>query len=137
MTIKRLASFKTGDDFIAYIKENNITLPFFRHVSANSSLARPYVLGNKTIGNRFAVLPMEGWDGTPQGLPSELVERRWRHFGASGAKLVWGERIAQAVRMPMPRTAARRRKVFRIIYGLLWRSRRTGIPRVEAPSPVS
>ena len=90
MTIKRLASFKTGDDFIAYIKENNITLPFFRHVSASSSLARPYVLGNKTIGNRFAVLPMEGWDGTLDGHPTDLVRRRWRNFGLSGAKLIWG-----------------------------------------------
>ena len=33
---------------------------------------------------------MEGWDGTSDGEPSGLTERRWRHFGASGAKLVWG-----------------------------------------------
>jgi 2,4-dienoyl-CoA reductase-like NADH-dependent reductase (Old Yellow Enzyme family) len=46
--------------------------------------------GTRTIGNRFAVLPMEGWDAEPDGRPSELVRRRWRRFGASGAKLVWG-----------------------------------------------
>jgi len=90
MTIKRLASFKTGDDFYRIYKRDNITLPFFRHVSASSSLARPYVLGNKTIGNRFAVLPMEGWDGTLDGHPTDLVRRRWRNFGLSGAKLIWG-----------------------------------------------
>jgi 2,4-dienoyl-CoA reductase-like NADH-dependent reductase (Old Yellow Enzyme family) len=33
---------------------------------------------------------MEGWDGTPEGAPSELTRRRWRHFGISGAKLIWG-----------------------------------------------
>jgi NADPH2 dehydrogenase len=33
---------------------------------------------------------MEGWDGTAAGEPTELTERRWRNFGASGAKLVWG-----------------------------------------------
>jgi NADPH2 dehydrogenase len=33
---------------------------------------------------------MEGWDGTPAGEPTDLTERRWRNFGASGAKLVWG-----------------------------------------------
>jgi NADPH2 dehydrogenase len=33
---------------------------------------------------------MEGWDGTPEGEPSELTRRRWRHFGISGAKLIWG-----------------------------------------------
>src|SRR4051812_33662622 len=33
---------------------------------------------------------MEGWDGTADGKPSELTVRRWRHFGLSGAKLIWG-----------------------------------------------
>jgi 2,4-dienoyl-CoA reductase-like NADH-dependent reductase (Old Yellow Enzyme family) len=46
--------------------------------------------GTRTVGNRFAVLPMEGWDGEADGRPSDLVRRRWRHFGESGAKLVWG-----------------------------------------------
>ena len=42
------------------------------------------------IGNRIAVQPMEGWDGTSDGSPTESTLRRWRHFGASGAKLIWG-----------------------------------------------
>ena len=46
--------------------------------------------GIRTIGNRFAVHPMEGWDATPEGGPSEDTLRRWRRFGESGAKLVWG-----------------------------------------------
>jgi 2,4-dienoyl-CoA reductase-like NADH-dependent reductase (Old Yellow Enzyme family) len=33
---------------------------------------------------------MEGWDGEADGRPTELVRRRWRRFGDSGAKLVWG-----------------------------------------------
>ena len=33
---------------------------------------------------------MEGWDGTDDGRPTDLVRRRWRRFGASGAGLVWG-----------------------------------------------
>ena len=37
---------------------------------------------------------MEGWDGTDDGRPTELVERRWRRFGSSGAKLVWGGEAA-------------------------------------------
>ncbi len=40
--------------------------------------------------NRFAIQPMEGWDGTADGAPSDLTERRWRSFGRSGAGLVWG-----------------------------------------------
>src|SRR5262249_17664188 len=41
-------------------------------------------------GNRFAWLPMEGWDGPADGRPSDLTRRRWRRFGLSGAKLIWG-----------------------------------------------
>lgn len=33
---------------------------------------------------------MEGWDGTAEGEPTDLTRRRWRHFGISGAKLIWG-----------------------------------------------
>jgi 2,4-dienoyl-CoA reductase-like NADH-dependent reductase (Old Yellow Enzyme family) len=46
--------------------------------------------GSHAVGNRFAVLPMEGWDGDAHGAPTDLVRRRWRRFGESGAKLVWG-----------------------------------------------
>ena len=41
-------------------------------------------------GNRFAIQPMEGWDGTGDGMPTDHVRRRWRNFGRSGAKLIWG-----------------------------------------------
>jgi 2,4-dienoyl-CoA reductase-like NADH-dependent reductase (Old Yellow Enzyme family) len=47
------------------------------------------VLGRK-LANRFACQPMEGWDGTADGLPTDLTLRRWRRFGESGAALVWG-----------------------------------------------
>jgi 2,4-dienoyl-CoA reductase-like NADH-dependent reductase (Old Yellow Enzyme family) len=55
-----------------------------------SPLGEPLRAGGVEVGNRFAVQPMEGWDGTSDGRPSELTERRWRHFGRSGAKLIWG-----------------------------------------------
>jgi 2,4-dienoyl-CoA reductase-like NADH-dependent reductase (Old Yellow Enzyme family) len=42
------------------------------------------------IGNRFCIHPMEGWDGDSDGRPTELTHRRWRRFGESGAKLIWG-----------------------------------------------
>ena len=37
-----------------------------------SPLARPYVYRDRTLANRFAILPMEGWDGTADGHPSGL-----------------------------------------------------------------
>jgi len=56
----------------------------------DSPFARPLHVGDVKLGNRFAVHPMEGWDGTADGRPTGLTRRRWRNFGASGAKLVWG-----------------------------------------------
>ncbi len=52
--------------------------------------AQPFVDGAVRVGNRFCILPMEGWDGTTDGEPSDLTRRRWQRFGASGAKLIWG-----------------------------------------------
>jgi len=50
--------------------------------------------GVLTAPNRFAVLPMEGWDGTTDGRPTDLVRRRWGRFASSGCGLVWGEATA-------------------------------------------
>lgn len=90
---KRVAQLKTADDFKQHISHLGIQLPFKEVLSepAESSLATSVSLkSGKTIGNRFCILPMEGWDGTPDGLPSELTKRRWHNFALSGAKLLWG-----------------------------------------------
>jgi 2,4-dienoyl-CoA reductase-like NADH-dependent reductase (Old Yellow Enzyme family) len=54
----------------------------------------PIRIGRRTAGNRLAIHPMEGCDGTLDGKPDELTVRRWRRFGAGGAKLIWGEATA-------------------------------------------
>ena len=53
-------------------------------------LARTLAIFGREAGNRFAIHPMEGWDGNRDGSPSDLTRRRWRRFGLSGAKLIWG-----------------------------------------------
>jgi 2,4-dienoyl-CoA reductase-like NADH-dependent reductase (Old Yellow Enzyme family) len=57
---------------------------------AGSPLATSIEVSGRKIGNRFVVHPMEGWDGTADGRPSENTRRRWQRFGLSGAKLIWG-----------------------------------------------
>jgi len=57
---------------------------------ADGPLGRPIELGGRTLTNRFCAHPMEGWDGTEDGLPTEHTLRRWRNFGRSGAQLIWG-----------------------------------------------
>jgi 2,4-dienoyl-CoA reductase-like NADH-dependent reductase (Old Yellow Enzyme family) len=89
---RRVAQLKTAEEFRAHLASLGIELPFDEelHHGPEAPLARPGVVDGATIGNRFAILPMEGWDGTRDGRPSELTRRRWRRFGASGAKLIWG-----------------------------------------------
>jgi NADPH2 dehydrogenase len=89
---RRVAALKTAHEFLAYAQVQGVALPFDEQLEAGaaSPLAQPYRLDQQTIGNRFAVLPMEGWDAETDGRPSELVLRRWQRFGESGAKLIWG-----------------------------------------------
>ena len=55
-----------------------------------SPLAAPIEIDGMKIGHRLAIQPMEGWDCERDGKPSENTRRRWRRFGLSGAKLIWG-----------------------------------------------
>ena len=93
MKSRRIASLKTAGAFHDYLAELGTELPFDEEVESGSAapLAQSYSLKNGFIlGNRFAALPMEGWDGTRDGRPTELTTRRWQNFGKSGAKLIWG-----------------------------------------------
>src|SRR4029079_18464511 len=57
---------------------------------SEASLSSSVQIDGMKIGHRLAVHPMEGWDCERDGRPSENTKRRWRRFGLSGAKLVWG-----------------------------------------------
>ncbi|MCI0691717.1 NADH:flavin oxidoreductase [candidate division KSB1 bacterium] len=93
MSYRRIATLKTATDFRNYLAQSGVDLNFDEHVQSGSTspLAQPFQLTNGfKIGNRFAILPMEGWDGTTDGKPTEPTIRRWQRFGQSGAKLIWG-----------------------------------------------
>ena len=75
MTFRRIASLKTADDFSVHLTSLGVDLSFDEEVEVGPAapLAQPVGLGERTIGNRFAVLPMEGWDAAADGQPTELV----------------------------------------------------------------
>jgi NADPH2 dehydrogenase len=96
-TYHPITHYKTATDFLTFTRELGIDLPFDSEIKAapESPLAQPYFLSDgMKIGNRFCIQPMEGWDGTTNGMPTELTFRRWRNFGLSGAKLIWGGEAA-------------------------------------------
>ena len=92
MKIKRIATLRTANQLRDHLASLDIDLPFDETVATgeDAPLAQPYPYRDQTIGNRFAVLPMEGWDGTRDGHPTDLTRRRWARFGESGCKLIWG-----------------------------------------------
>ncbi len=59
-----------------------------------SPLAEACWVGQRRVGNRWCIHPMEGWDAHGDGSPSDLTLRRWENFGLSGAKLIWGGEAA-------------------------------------------
>ena len=78
--------------FRRHLRDSGITIPSDDEILVGdaSPLAQPLLSGPILLGNRFAIHPMEGWDATPDGKPTELTFRRWKNFGRSGAKLIWG-----------------------------------------------
>ena len=98
----RIAALKTVEEFRRHTDSLGIDLPCEDKIQtgAESPLAQPLEavrVNGKPIGNRYAVHPMEGWDGTVTGGVTETVLRRWHRFGESGAKLIFGGE-AMAVR---------------------------------------
>jgi NADPH2 dehydrogenase len=91
MVFPRISKLNTAELFQSHLERLGVSLPFEASVeSSDGPLAQPLANGHTAIGNRFCILPMEGWDGSKDGQPTELTFRRWRNFGSSGAKLIWG-----------------------------------------------
>jgi len=90
--ILRLGSVKDTKQFMGHVQSLGLMIPCDTEITsgAGSPLLMPLVRSGIKVGNRIAVQPMEGWDGTADGKPSERTIRRWRRFGQSGAKLIWG-----------------------------------------------
>jgi NADPH2 dehydrogenase len=89
----KVGHFKDVPSFAAHLKQLGLNLPCDAAVlsaAGQSPMATPIDVGGFVVGNRWCIHPMEGWDGTTTGEPTEHTLRRWKHFGESGAKLIWG-----------------------------------------------
>jgi len=92
LPILRLGTVKVVERFQAHVASLGVHIPCDSKLLAGESSPLRLALnrGGIRIGNRIAVQPMEGWDGGTDGNPSEHTKERWRKFGGSGAKLIWG-----------------------------------------------
>ncbi len=89
---RRVSSLGTAEKFREHLESLGVSLECDDEIltAPDSPLAQPAAIGERVAGNRFAIQPMEGWDGTEEGDLTDLVRRRWANFGRSGAKLIWG-----------------------------------------------
>jgi len=87
-----LGGLRDVASFRRYLVEHRIEIPCDDQLLSGSAspLAQPIHVGTTRVTNRIVAQPMEGWEGTRDGRPTELTFRRWERFGASGAKLIWG-----------------------------------------------
>ncbi|MGA1235963.1 MAG: NADH:flavin oxidoreductase [Limisphaerales bacterium] len=93
--LTRIASLKTVDAFLELVATLGIDLPCDYRVETGttSPLVMPVEnvrINGKSLFNRWAVHPMEGWDAGRDGRPTAEVRRRWQRFGESGAAMIWG-----------------------------------------------
>ncbi len=104
----KIAQLKDVAAFRSRLAELGLSLPAedtILSLREQSPMAEPLCVGDFTVGNRWCIHPMEGWDGEPDGGPSERTLRRWNRFGLSGAKLIWGGEAAAV--MPQGRANPR------------------------------
>ncbi len=96
-TYTKIAQLRTVEELRNRLAELGLDLPVDDTIltaAAGSPLAEPIMIGGFEVGNRWCIHPMEGWDANHDGSPSEYTLRRWRRFGQSGAKLIWGGEAA-------------------------------------------
>lgn len=83
--------YESIEELAAHCERLKLGINFARNID---SLYESIEIGGRKLGNRLAILPMEGSDATADGKPGELTLRRWKRFAMGGAKLIWGEAAA-------------------------------------------
>ncbi|MFM9024042.1 MAG: NADH:flavin oxidoreductase [Planctomycetaceae bacterium] len=96
----RIARFRTAADLRAHLASLDAPIPLddaALSAAEDSPLAAAIDIGGVTVGNRWCIHPMEGWDASADGRPTDTVLRRWQRFGESGAALIWGGEAVSVV----------------------------------------
>lgn len=83
--------FKNKDELLKKANELGIDLPYSNDISV---LFDKVDVHGKTLPNRFAIHPMEGFDADVDGTPGNLCFRRYKRYAAGGSGLIWFEATA-------------------------------------------
>jgi 2,4-dienoyl-CoA reductase (NADPH2) len=83
--------FKSKEELINKAKQLGFDLPFDEDISA---LLSPIIIEDHNISNRLVIQPMEGYDSSKDGSPSDLTRRRYLRYAEGGSGMVWFEAVA-------------------------------------------
>ena len=87
----KFGTFTCNADFSEALCKDELNFPISDDLSI---LKEPITLANgHVIPNRMVIQPLEGFDGTKEGNPSELIFRRYKRYAEGGAGLIWYESI--------------------------------------------
>ena len=73
----KFGTMKTAADFEKTMTEAGLPFPVDENVDV---LAKPIQIGDKIVPNRLCIQPLEGFDGEPDGSPSDLIRRRYKRY---------------------------------------------------------
>ena len=68
-----------------------LVLPLDENITV---LGEPLSIGWRSVPNRFAIQPMEGFDSVEDGGPGPLTFRRYKRYAEGGTGLIWFEATA-------------------------------------------
>ena len=74
----KMTRLGTREKLEARLAALGVSLPIDDAVDSDGALSEPFEIAGRRVANRFSVLPMEGWDGTGDGRPTDGGERRSR-----------------------------------------------------------
>jgi 2,4-dienoyl-CoA reductase (NADPH2) len=80
--------YHNSGDLLRKAEDLGVELPFQEGIQG---LFDAMAIGSKSVPNRLAVQPMEGYDSNPDGSPGELTFRRYGRYAAGGSGLIWFE----------------------------------------------
>lgn len=83
--------YTSKEEFETQNLQLKTNLPYSENTAV---LGEKYTIGSKTAHNRLVCQAMEGCDGTPDGRPGELTQRRYNRFAEGGAGIIWFEATA-------------------------------------------
>lgn len=83
--------YQTKEALVSELARLGIDIPLTDDLS---HLAQAVKLGKKMAANAIVIQPMEGCDGTADGRPDTLTNRRYDRFARSGAGMIWAEAVA-------------------------------------------